>query len=212
VKAAPGKRDEFWDDRVPGFGVRVTDRGAKSYVLYTRWPGTGNPARRALGSAEKLTLEAARKIAKKWVNLIEQGIDPQEQENENRLELQRRRRTTFEVVAEDWLREAVLGHQRKADEVARDVRRVFVARWKGRPVAEISALDVRDIIRSVRDAGARAQARNLLGYVKRLFGWAVGQDAYGIVESPAERLRPKDIVGKKVVRRGRAAAFHHPRY
>jgi integrase len=49
-------------------------------------------------------------------------------------------------------------------------------------------------------SAAPAQARNLLGYAKRLFGWALAQHAFGLPESPAERLRPKDIVGKKVVR------------
>ena len=32
--AAPGQRAHYWDTKVPGFGVRVTDRGAKSYVFH----------------------------------------------------------------------------------------------------------------------------------------------------------------------------------
>jgi integrase len=203
--AGTGKRAEHWDAALPGFGVRVTDRGAKSYVVYTRWPGTGQPARRALGDATRLPLAVARKRARAWLDLVEQGIDPKDQERDRALEEQRRRLTTFAAVAKDWLSEAVIGPdpkrpiQRKGPEVERDVRREFIAGWGKRPITSITTLDVRTVIRAKASA-APAQARNLLGYAKRLFGWAVAQHAYGITESPAERLRPNDIIGKKVIR------------
>jgi integrase len=203
--AAPGKRDQYWDTIVPRFGVRVTDKGAKSYVVYTRWPDTGKPARRALGDTSRLSLAEARQRARAWLELVEQGTDPKARERERALEEQRRRQTTFAAVADDWLRDVVVGRnpaqpaQRKGLEVARDVRREFISAWGQRPITSITTFDVRTVIRS-KAAGAPAQARNLLGYAKRLFGWAVAQDVYGITESPAGRLRPKDIVGKKAVR------------
>jgi integrase len=203
--AAPGKRDQFWDTIVPRFGVRVTDKGAKSYVVYTRWPGTGKPARRAVGDTGQLSLAVARQRARAWLELVEQGTDPKAREREPALEEQRRRQTTFTAVVEDWLREAVVGRnparptQRKGLEVQRDVRRELISAWGQRPITSITTLDVRTVIKS-KAAAAPAQARNLLGYAKRLFNWAVAQHAYGITESPAERLRPKEIVGKKVMR------------
>jgi len=195
--AAPGQRDRYWDSKVPGFGVQVTDRGAKSFIVYARIQKV--PVRLFLGDASKMGLAAARKKARAWLDLIEQGVDPREVARQAELAAQRSRRTTFAAVCEAWLAEAVRDQQRKAAEVERDVRREFVARWGNRPIAEITALDVRNAIREVK-ARAPAQARNLLGYAKRLFGWAVAQHAFGLDESPAERLRPKDIVGKKTVR------------
>jgi integrase len=183
---------------VPGFGVRVTDRGAKSYVLYTRYPPSDAPARRLLGDASKMGLAIARKKAREWLDLIEQGIDPQAVTRQHQQAAQRDKRTTFIVVAEDWLRDGVRG-QRKAREVEADLRREFIPRWGNRPITEITALDVREAIKEVK-ARAPAQARNLLGYAKRLFAWAVAQHAYGFDENPAERLQPKDLIGKKNVR------------
>lgn len=203
--AAPGLRDHHWDTKVPGFGVRVTDRGAKTYVVYTRWPGTSSPARRAVGDASRMSLAVARKRAREWLELAEQGTDPKEQERKAALAEQQRRQTTFAVVAEDWLREAVIGSnpdrpkQRKAAEVARDVRREFIPEWGDRPVTSITALDVRNVIKRKAET-ASAQARNLLGYAKRLFAWAEAQHVYGLTASPAERLRPNDLTGKKVAR------------
>src|SRR5262249_60749577 len=74
--AVPGKRNETWDAVVPGFGVRVTDTGAKSFVLVTRYPGSANPARRTLGSYGELTLEQARNKARYCVHPGGRGIDP----------------------------------------------------------------------------------------------------------------------------------------
>lgn len=197
--APAGKRDEYWDTKVPGFGVRITDRGAKSFVLYARFPPSRVPARRALGDASRMGLAAARQLAREWLVLIEQGRDPKVVARKSRLEAQRAQRTTFRVVAEDWLQEVVLGKQRKGDEVASDVRRLLVVRWGNKPIAEITTLEVRDLIKEVK-ARAPAQARNLLGYVKRLFDWAVAQHAYGLEASPAAKLLPKNLIGRKVER------------
>lgn len=198
----PGQQALYWDTKVPGFGVRVTAGGAKSYILYSRFPPSNAPARRVLGDATKLALAAARQKARERLNQIEQGIDPGAVLREQQQEALRERRITFAVVAEDWLQDAVRGKQRKAHEVEADIKREFIPRWGNRPITEITALDIRDAIKEVKDR-APAQARNLLGYAKRLFAWAEMQHVYGIDRSAAEqmqRLQPKAIIGKKTVR------------
>ena len=198
LRPAPaGQRTDHWDTLVPGFGVRVTDRGAKSYVLYARFPPSRKPARRALGSATRLNLAAARQMARAWLDLIAQGKDPAALAREGQLAAQRSQRTTFAVVAEDWLRTVVIGRQRKAAEVVRDTRRLLIAAWGSKPITEITARDVRDLIAPLtRTPG---QARNTLGYVKRLFAWATAQD-YGLETSPAEKLLRKDLIGTQAIR------------
>jgi Arm DNA-binding domain len=77
--AKPGERYELRDSIVAGFGVRVNDErdpsrpgkaGHVSFILYTRFPGSGAPTRRALGRYGELTLEAARSKAAHWRELI----------------------------------------------------------------------------------------------------------------------------------------------
>ena len=200
LKAKPGQRVDYWDTKVPGFGVRVTGRGAKSYVLYTRYPPSDVPTRRVLGNTG-MGLAAARQKAREWLNQIDRGIDPTAIERQQQEAAKREQRTTFAAVAEDWLSEAVRG-QRKAHEVEADVRREFMPRWGDKPITDITALDIRDAIKEVKGR-APAQARNLLGYAKRLFAWAEAQHVYGIEQSLVDRLarlKPKDIIGKKVIR------------
>jgi hypothetical protein len=195
LKPAPaGKRRETWDALVPGFGVRVTDKGAKSFVLATRYPGSSNPARRSLGTYGELTLEQARTKARRWLELVRRGLDPTEQEERERLAEQRKRSNLFASVAEDFIREK-LSTERKGREVERDLRREFMSAWEGRPITEITSLDVLEIIRAKK--GTPYQAHNLLGTIKRFFSWAIDQQVYAIETSPCDRLKPKKIIGER---------------
>ena len=203
IRGAPpaqsGTRDEYRDTKVGGLVLRVTDRGAKTFALYARFPPDNAPSRPALGQANKLTLAAARKKALAWLELIEQGIDPRQKERQDREEETQRRAVTFEAVATDWFKS--ISAQRKAREVERDVRRVFLTKWAKRPISDITPLDVRNVIVAVKEGGASAQAHNLLGYIRRLFDWAIEQRVYGLTASPVAPLKPKKLIGKKRKRR-----------
>lgn len=54
--AAKGKRYQIMDAQVPGFGIRVTDTGNRTFILRTRYPGSVNPSRREIGQCADLTL------------------------------------------------------------------------------------------------------------------------------------------------------------
>src|SRR5262249_48939106 len=93
LKPAPaGKREIVWDALVPGLGVRVTDQGAKSFVLVTRYPGSTNPSPRSLGTYGAISLEVARTRARQWLGSIRNGVDPA-------VELIRRREQTFQAIS-----------------------------------------------------------------------------------------------------------------
>jgi hypothetical protein len=47
--ARRGERYDVMDAAMPGFGVRITDRGTRTFTLVKRYPGSANPTRRALG-------------------------------------------------------------------------------------------------------------------------------------------------------------------
>ena len=197
--AEPGTRYEIMDAIVPGFGIRVTEKGAKTFVLIARYPGSENPVRRAIAEYGELTLERARAMARDWLDLIRKGVDPREDQERLRLAEQRKRENTFAAVAEDFIR-GKLPSERKGREVERDIRREFIPVWGGRPITEITALDVRAVIKAAKDRGASYQAHNLLTTARRLFNWAIDQRVYGLESSPCDRLRPKALIGEKKAR------------
>jgi integrase len=188
------------DLQVPGHGVRVLPSGRKSFVLTTRYPGSDNPAPRSLGSYGVLTLEHSREKARAWRNLIFRGLDPADQEERERQAALRQQRTTFTAVAEDFIKDK-LPAERKGREVELEIRREFLPRWGKRPVTEITALDVRNVVKAAKDRGAPYQAHNLLVLARRLFAWAIDQHVYGLENSPCDRLKPKAIIGKKLLRK-----------
>ncbi len=167
------------------------------------------------------TLAGAREKARKWRAMIQSGIDPQMQEERQRQALLRQQKNTFATIAEDFIKEKALGPgcyeewkelewkkapkepplERKGLEVARDIRREFIPAWGKRPIAELTAQDVRAVVKAAKDRGAPYQAHNLLTTARRLFAWAIDQQVYGLESSPCDRLKPKAIIGKKDFRR-----------
>ena len=161
---------DTWDAVVPGLGVRTSATGRRTFVLVARYPGSRNPTRRALGVYGELTLEQAREKARTWLEMLRKGIDPAAAEEERRQATLRLQANTFLSVAEDYLRLEVIGpdpekpRQRKAANVARDFRSIFIALWGERPITSISRHDVLALIEGIRDNGTAA---TMAAYGKR---------------------------------------------
>jgi integrase len=198
LKAAPeGKHYDVWER--DGFGVRVSDKGTKTFVLVARYPGSFNPTRRAIGHYPIMTLAKARETAGRWRQWIGEGKDPANEVERQRAAEQRRQANTFAAVAEDFIA-SKLARERKGAEVERDIRRVFLPAWGKRPISDITTLDVLTLVKGFVNKGKTYQAHNLLGYAKRLFNWAIDQHSYWIETSPCDRLKPRAIVGERKAR------------
>jgi integrase len=223
----PRDRLDVMDALVPGFGVRVTSKGQRTYILAGRFPGRPYYTRRELGDVGALALTDARSKARSWIELIGQGKDPAAEEARIERENLRRQENTFLAVAEEYIRLVIVGpdetkpKQRKGPEIARVIRSVFILLWGERPITEITRHDVLTAIEAVRDHGtakmlashgikvkqrkggrgnagrAPAQARNLLGSLKTLFSWAIERGTYGLEVSPCDHLRSARIIGEK---------------
>jgi integrase len=194
--AERGKRYDLMDSVVPGLGFRITETGHKSFTLVARFPGSKNPTRRALGDYGALTLEGARRKAREWLETLRRGVDPREEEERQRVAKLRERRNTFAAVAEDFINDKLPG-ERKGREVERDIRREFLPRWGKLAITQVIDAHVREVVKAAKDRGSPYQAHNLLTTARRLFSWAIDQRAYGLENSPCDRLKPKAIIGRK---------------
>lgn len=71
----PAGSDVFaWDDALPGFGLRVTPGGIRTYIVQYRF--AGRTRRMAIGRHGRLTAEQARKIAAGHLAAVAAGRDP----------------------------------------------------------------------------------------------------------------------------------------
>jgi integrase len=196
LKPAPdGTRYQVMDAQVPGFGVRVTDTGHRTFILRIRYHGSASsPSRREIGACTDITLTEAREKARRWRAMVGQGIDPAAAEAAARAAVARERAITFESVAEDFIKEK-LPAERRGKSIEQEIRRDLMPRWRDKPITSIADLDVLAAIREkVRD-GSAAAARNQLTLVKRLFKWAIAQRTYGLSTSPAASLTAATVIG-----------------
>jgi integrase len=197
--AAPGKTYDRMDSQVPGFGVRVSEKGTRTFILIARYGGRKNPTRRAIGEYGAITLADARQKARDWIEMIRGGTDPREDLKRRRAEAQRKRENSFRAVAEEFFRLA-LPKQRKARQVQQDIKREFLPLWGDRAITEITQHDIIRVLDAVVEEGHIHQALNLLGHVRRLFNWAIARGVYGLDRSPCDRMKPREVVGAKVSR------------
>jgi integrase len=203
--ARKGSRYELWDSKIPGFGVRVGDdpdrsrpgkAGQISFVLYTRFPKSPHPTRRALGRYGQFTLEAAREKAAQWRAMIDKGIDPAVAEEEERQARLRQMDSTFASVAAKFIEYINANKERKAKDVERELQ-AFIKPWGHRPIASIKASDVALVIEATVKRGKRAQAHNKFGHIRRLFRWAI---PLFLEHSPCAQLSPKRLIGERTRR------------
>jgi integrase len=92
VRPPSGGQVVVWDTVLPGFGIRVSQGGAKTFILQKRV--NGKLVKRSLGRFGQVTAERARKDAVEMSGMMARGVDP---------ERERRRARAREVT----LRQAV---------------------------------------------------------------------------------------------------------
>jgi len=207
--AKAGKRDQHMDTEVPNFGVRVTDKGAKTFILVARYPGGSvnrktcvlNPSRRALGVYPHMTLAEARERARDWRALVAKGIDPKRLAADERREEMRRRAETFGDAAEQYIAQRLYdpkAPRRRARETERTIRKELISRWGDWPLKTVTKRDVVAMVQEIVGRGKPAMARNVLGTAKTFFRWCAVIDE--LDESPALYVDAEMLIGEKVPR------------
>jgi integrase len=180
----------YWDDRLSGFGVKVTPAGNKVYVYRYRIAQPGRAAQTAprkytIGKHGELTPDQARKRAQELAALVASGVDPREQEIailDAKREAQREKEEharqetelAFDRVARRWLEhyEHEKEHRRSSVAMAElVVRRYLEPAFGAKPFPKIDHGDLQSLIDSIPTA-KRAMRRNVFAYASVLFGWA----------------------------------------
>jgi integrase len=201
----PTSDEDHWDTLLPGFGLRLRHKGARTWVVGGRF-GNGVWRRLELGDARPergMTLEAAKEKARAWLELGAKGKDPRTVEAAAVAAKAAEDAHTVAAVAQAFMAEWVIGpnpkkpRQRRWFEVKRHVA-VLTDKWAARPINEIERDELVKLVKA-KAKTAPAEARNLLGAAKQLFGWAREQD-FGLRANVAADIKPRMVVGDNVAR------------
>lgn len=168
----PAKNDTyFWDTDLRGFGLRVTPKGVRSYVVQYRLPGR-SARRMTIGiHGSPWTPEKARSRAEEILIDVKRGDDPVHT-------AKKRARAAVDLEFSKYVEtftECYLKIEWK-DSWADAKRRLemhVVPHLKGRPLPEIEKHEVAKVIQRLKDR--TALARNTHAVLRKLFAWAVDQ-------------------------------------
>ena len=186
----------YWDAGFPGFGVKVTPRARKVFIVLYRTGGAGSKLRKyTIGPYGRVTLHQARVAAQKVFAAKLEGRDPAAEKREAK------RRVVADRV-EDLLEAFIaqrLSRNRSVAEISRLLRREVGKPWAGRSIHELTKRDVVDVVSAIEQRGAPGAANKTLKSIKTFLRWCVGRAV--LDRSPAEGvpLPAKEVARDRVL-------------
>ena len=192
----PVKDVVYWDVGCPGFGVKVTPKGRKIFLVLFRTAGAGSRLRKyTIGSYGRVTLAQARVTAQKVFAARLDGRDLAAEKKDSR-------RKMLADRVDDLLEAFIAQHisqNRSVPEISRMLRREIGSAWGSRSIHEISKRDVIDIVSAIERRGAPVAANKALKSIKTFLRWCVGRAV--LDRSPADGipLPAKEVTRDRVL-------------
>jgi len=200
LKVAPTEQ-WLWDSELPGFGVRCTPAGRKTYVARYRTKD-GTQRKQVIARTCDMPPEKARDLARKVFAQVADGIDPMAE-----------RRTAAQPkptgpTVESLFKAYAANMEAKGKASAGEVKRALLeaknnaadALGRHKPACEVTAADVVKYVAGIFQAGHRGAADKHRSYIASAYTWgmksandytvAERQD-WGIKSNPAADV-PRD--------------------
>jgi integrase len=175
LKVPAGKADAiFFDDDVPGFGLRLREEGARTFVFQYKL-GTKH-RRMALGAATALTIGDVRKTAERLYAQVKLGQDPAGDKADARAKASE----TFEAIAARFL---AYQRSRLRPRSYPDVARHLLVHSKMLHDSQLARIERRDVatcIAAVAEKAGAVTGNRVRTSLSTLFSWSM---MHGLVES-----------------------------
>jgi integrase len=162
----PSGRLDVFDEYLPGFAVRITPNGHRSFIARARIKGQKTPLTVTIGSTKEITLLEARARASEALRQMRDGDDPRPKTVKPAATL------TFDALIAEWAT-LHLAHRRPryAVETPATIRK-GLPDLLARPAGEITRADAVNAIDKLVTVKPGA-ARNVLAYARSCFEWAL---------------------------------------
>jgi integrase len=198
IDALPTPKSDvvYWDAGYPGFGVKVTPKGRKVFIVLYRTGGAGSRLRKyTIGPYGRVTLHQARVAAQKVFAAKLDGRDPAA---EKRAAKRRIVADRVEDLLEAFIAQR-LSQNRSGGEIARLLRREIGKTWAGRSIHEITKRGVVEVVTAIEQRGAPVAANKALKATKTFLRWCMGRAV--LDQSPAEGvpLPSKEVARDRVL-------------
>ena len=173
LKAKPREKDFTLHDG-DGLFLLVKTTGKKLWRFRYQRPNSGSRTNLSLGSYPALTLATARQIRDQHLTTLEQGMDPQQQQELASEQRQIELDSIFSTVAANWFQ---IKSRSVTEDYAKDIWRsldkdVFPA-IGSIPVQEIKARTIVEALEPIKARGALETVRRLVQRVNEIMIYAV---------------------------------------
>ena len=190
AKPPEGGRLEIWDSVIgqdatlPGaFGLRVTPRGVKSWVVMYRV--NGKQTRMTLGTFPAFGLAEARAMAREALQMAGRGDDPA------RMREAARKATAGARTTGQEIRQFIERYAKPKNRSWRETERIFeyyvIPRIGDVPLEQVRRVDIVELLDGIVDQGRPYMANRVLAGVRRFFNWTVERGALDL--SPASQIK-----------------------
>lgn len=187
------------DIRLPGFALRITAGGVKSWVVEARMRGATSPKRRTLGRHPNVGADRARTLAIQELGRFAEGIDRLQVERDKRIKA-----LTLGQVLEDYL----TVHKLKDSSIS-EYRTAFKTAFEDWREKQITAITREMVEQRHNRESLRSQARANLAMrlLRALFNFAAAkyEAADGsplVTDNPVKRLNATQSWNRVERRRG----------
>jgi hypothetical protein len=192
-----GLKNYRWCDSKPHFAIRVTDNGAKSFVVVARRAGQYHPHTHVIGPCAEWTIDDALNQVDGIVAQLRLGRNPKH-------EAKKSVEDTFEKAVEAFLaRKKPKMRPTPAYQLEGDLYRCFMGRRRRRvwdkqkkewtsewvqdrneyfrrtPVLSITYSDIRRRLREIEAEGGKYAARHAMAAIRSFFKWCLKEEEFG---------------------------------
>lgn len=193
LQCPAGRKDAlFFDAKQKGLAVRVTQTGARIFIVQWTDMATGQKRREVLGAFGQITLKQAQQGALARLGDVAKGIDPRaqrlaqaeavrkakeaaKQERAAKRAAKQEAAFTLEKLISDWdalALEQAKRRPRYRAEAVRALKFAFTKDWT-RPASALTKARVLEVQDALAKAGKHASAGRLVAYGRAAYGWAV---------------------------------------
>jgi integrase len=170
-KAKPGEKAQKLFDG-GGLYLEVAPSGGKWWRLKYRYEG--KEKRLSLGVYPEVSLKDARERRDEARKLLANDVDPSENRKATKAAKMERAESSFEAVAREWYAKHSInwsaGH---GSRIIRRLERDIFPWLGGKPIADIKAPQLLQVIRRIEQRGALETAHRALGNCGQVFRYAV---------------------------------------
>lgn len=199
-----------WDSGkscVDGFGIRITANDSRAFVLRYNFDDENDPGRKTneyrytIGKHPTWSVTAARAEAKELRKKIDKGIGHPMASRKGRRSatIEAREAENYAVAVADYIRREQEGSRNNA--TSGEVSRVLLREgdgFKDRPVASVTAVEIRNLLESIRDGDQRSDppvagrpylANRFHAYLGGFFRWCAETGIQKVPMSPMLGMR-----------------------